>query len=101
MKLYRRILGAFRTVRARSVEVGQPGLSLWTNVGESAAVQLATCVRDGAHRAETRALAIAERIDGIVADGEVTVAEVAELKRLKGSASRVAEECHDLGEVVS
>ena len=101
MSAFRQILGAFRILRRRTAAVGHPGLGMWADAGEQAAARAGAVVRDGAHRAETRARLIQQQIAAIVSDGKVTPAEVAELRRIMGVADRVAEECHDLGEVAS
>lgn len=100
MSAYRRVIGSFRLLRRRTAEVGHPGLSVWTDCGERAAVEVGVSVRDGAHKAELGALSIEDRLRGIMADGQVSKAELVELGRLASSAHRVAEQCHDNGEAV-
>lgn len=100
-KAMKSIFGAFRMLRRRANELGQPGLSIWTDAGERAAGEVGAAVRDLSHRAETRSISLADEIRGMVADGSI---DAAELKRLRVAPDRlrqVADDCHDIGEVVS
>lgn len=97
---FRQILGAFRLVRRRAVEVERPGLAIWAEAGERAAEGIGAQVRDTAHRAEVEADEVEQTLKEILADGKVTPADLQKLKRLPGRVHRVAEECHDVGEAV-
>ena len=101
MSALRRVLGSFRLLRRRTAEVGQPGLQIWADCGTRAALDVQTSVRAGAHRAEVGALAVEGALRDVLSDGRVTPSEIARLKRLLPQTHRLAEGCHDLGEVVS
>lgn len=101
MSAMRRVFGALQILDRRAHEVGHPGLGIWTDTGKRAAGELQIKIRDGAHRAEIGALGIEGELRDVLADGKVTPAELRRLKTLSPRARRVAEECHDVGEVVS
>jgi hypothetical protein len=98
---FRSIIGSFQILRRRAREVGNPGLAVWADAGERAAVDVQSTVRDGAHRAETEAREIEREMRDILADGKVSRTEVRTLKRLEVRVRGVAEVAHDVGEVVS
>lgn len=96
-----RVIGAFRILRRRAVEVDRPGLAMWADAGERAAGEVKAAVRDGAHAAESGALAVESELRAMLADGKISGAELERLQRLPARAHRVAEKCHDVGEVAS
>ncbi len=98
---FRHVVGSFRIIRRRAVEVSRPGLAMWADAGERAAVGVSTRVRDTAHRAEVTAREIVAKLRRILADGKVTPKEIAELKAMVPEAERVAEHCHDTTEVAA
>lgn len=100
MSALRRVFGAFRILRQRSAAVGQPGLAVWADTGERAAVELQAAVRDGAHKSEVNALSIEVDIVAMLKDGAVDLAEITQLRKLAGRAHRVADGCHAIGEAV-
>lgn len=101
---FRAIFGAFRVLRRRSAEVGQPGLMVWTDAGERAARLAANTVRDAAHKDETldreAAREIAAGLAGL-ADGRVDATDLAHLAKAARLTQQSAEIAHDIGEVVT
>lgn len=101
MSAFRRVIGSFRMLRRRVQEVRQPGLTMWANTGEASALALQRTVRDGSHRAETRALNLEQDLRSMLADGKIDSAEFKRLAGAPGCVHTIAEQCHDLGEAVS
>lgn len=96
----RKAIGAFRILRRRAVEVGQPGLTTWTDSGEAAAEDVQAQISAAAHKGEIAALSIEGDIIAMLKDGVVDLVEVKHLSTLAGRAHRVADVCHDIGEAV-
>ena len=95
------VLGAFRILRKRSHEVGRPGLAVWADAGERAAVAMQAKVRDESHRAEIGALSLEQELKEIIADGQITADEQRRLMMMPARLHRVAEQAHEVSEVVS
>jgi hypothetical protein len=98
---FRAIFGSFRLLRARAEAERVPSLAVWTDTGEQATAAVQARVRDGAHKAEIAARSIAATVAEITADGVVTGEELRRLQNVPTRANRVAEICHDVGEVTS
>lgn len=93
------VLGAFLLLGRRARELGRPGLATWTEAGERAAVAIRDEVRDGAHAAEVGALSLAEELRAMIADGEIDADELGRLRLAPERALRIADTCHELGEI--
>lgn len=98
---WKQIRGAFRILRRRSIEVGQPGLRIWSDAGERATEQLGNALRDTAHRAECSVVIMRTDLLEMLADGKIDATEFRRLVKMPRVMSKVADDCHDLGEVVS
>ena len=95
------VLGAFRILRKRAHEVGRPALTVWADAGERAAAAVQAKVRDESHRAEVGALSLADELKQLLADDQISADEMKRLRLMPARLHRVAEQAHDVSEVVS
>ncbi len=100
----RAIIGAFRLTRRRASELGVPGVAVWSDAGEAAAVGLGARVAKLAHADEVADLEAAKEIDAGMAglaDGHASAADLAHFERAARLTRKSAELAHDLGDSVS
>jgi hypothetical protein len=96
----RQLVGILRILSIRARDLGQPGLRVWTESGARLTARIGRDVSDLAHKNEVILRDWAARIRGILADGKVTPAEVAELERVPAALTDCAERSQDISEVV-
>jgi hypothetical protein len=97
---WRRVIGAFRLLRARCVEVEQPGLGMWAEMGETAAGAVGVVIRDQAHAAETDD-AEAARLLRSALEGGIGPEDEGKIQAALRHVQRSEAHDHDLGEVVN
>ncbi|MFA5262381.1 MAG: hypothetical protein WC378_01050 [Opitutaceae bacterium] len=97
----RRAYNAFVMLAKRSIEIGQPGLTLWTDAGQRAVGEAKSRVEVKAATAEkedNRALTI---LDHVLADGRVTPEEIHTLKHARRHVANSAKTDAEMREVVA
>lgn len=97
------VIGSFRILRRRAVEVDRPGLSMWAEQGERSARLAANTVRDKVHADEVCDHEAAKHIEAGLAglkDGRVDPADVAHFEAAARLTKRSADLAHEAGEVV-
>lgn len=94
------VIGAFRILRKRAGELGQPGLRVWSDAGERAAAKVASEVSAAAHANECDESDLAQRLEQMAADGKVDAVEFKQLLRMPSRMKRCAERSHEIGEAV-
>lgn len=95
----RSVIGAFRTLRG-ALRPAPGGLWFWAELGERKALEVSRAVEATAHHAETTALDAEAELKAILADSEVTPDELPRLAKVKAQLGKVANDCHEIGEVV-
>lgn len=100
---FRAVIGSFRVLRRRAVEVDRPSLKLWADQGERAAVVTASRIRSTVHADEVADLEAVRHIraglDGLK-DGRVDPVDLRHFEAAERLAKRSAEHAHDAGEIV-
>lgn len=94
------VIGSLRILHRRSAEVGQPGLGLWAEAGEQAALAVSTKITALAHANESEEVELERELAAILADGQVSRAECRRLRAMLPRLKRLEDRDHDITEEV-